>query len=181
MNAPARPHGCGRNLCRMLGSGHRTAQMENQLNRRKPHEFSCPRRGPLLPGAVPEEAYNVIVGNPLNGPARFCHECGTCLRPAVASLAAAGHGHAPFSSRQFFARGAGADALAELAYAIAEEANILKHLRNEPAWREAALDARAAALQLTAKAEQDGLHAARDELKNIRSRCNACHQAFQRR
>jgi hypothetical protein len=74
----------------------------------------------------------------------------------------------------------GADELMQLAYALAEGTNVVRHLRLDDAWREAAREARDAALRVAAKAERDDIAGARAELKSVRNRCEACHQAFKR-
>ena len=70
--------------------------------------------------------------------------------------------------------------LAQLAYTLAEGANLAQHLRRDAAWRQAAVETRDAALQVAKQAEGVDQEAARGELKNLRQRCEACHQTFKR-
>jgi hypothetical protein len=72
-----------------------------------------------------------------------------------------------------------ADELEQLAYAIAEGANMAKHLRADSRWQQAAVDTRQTALEVAEKARAD-LQAARLQLKNVYTRCEACHQGFKR-
>ncbi|MBI3466567.1 MAG: hypothetical protein HY000_26435 [Planctomycetes bacterium] len=73
-----------------------------------------------------------------------------------------------------------ADELAQLAYTLAEVANIAQHLRREAAWHQAAVETREAALQVAKQVDGNNLDAARAGLKNVRQRCEACHQTFKR-
>jgi hypothetical protein len=66
------------------------------------------------------------------------------------------------------------------AYTLAEEMNVVAHLRANASWRTMALETRAAALQAASSARQNDLTAARQALKNVRSRCDACHHDYKR-
>ena len=73
-----------------------------------------------------------------------------------------------------------ADELTQLAYTLAEVSNLAQHLRRDSAWHQAAVETREAALQVAKQVDGNNLDAARAELKNVRQRCEACHQTFKR-
>ena len=67
-----------------------------------------------------------------------------------------------------------------LAYALAEEANVVYFLRADPRWRQKSLEVRDAALVVAERARANDLDSVRRELKNVYNRCEACHQGFKR-
>ncbi len=71
--------------------------------------------------------------------------------------------------------------LANLAQAIAEEANVVYYLRDGDQWHKTALDVREAALQVSKKAQADDLDGARTALKGVYRSCEACHDGFRKR
>jgi hypothetical protein len=70
--------------------------------------------------------------------------------------------------------------LAQIAYAVAEEANAAQFLRSDARWRQSFRDVRAAALDVADKAKGKELAAAGSALKIVRQRCDVCHQAYKR-
>jgi hypothetical protein len=70
--------------------------------------------------------------------------------------------------------------LAQIAYAVAEEANAAQFLRSDARWRQSFRDVRAAALDVADKAKGKELAAAGLGLKIVRQRCDVCHQAYKR-
>jgi hypothetical protein len=70
--------------------------------------------------------------------------------------------------------------LAQIAYAVAEEANAAQFLRSDARWRQSFRDVRAAALDVADKAKGKELAAASSALKIVRQRCDVCHQAYKR-
>ncbi len=67
-----------------------------------------------------------------------------------------------------------------MASAIAEEVNVVAHLRDDARWQRAAGEVREIALRVAAEAKGDDLAQARADLKTIYNRCQACHEAFRR-
>lgn len=63
----------------------------------------------------------------------------------------------------------------QLTQAVAAEANAAAYLRTEQGWRKEALAVRDAALQAAAQAKGNDLAAARLAAKNMRQRCETCH------
>jgi hypothetical protein len=72
------------------------------------------------------------------------------------------------------------DELSAMAYSIAEATHAARFLRNDPEWRERASDAREAALKVATLKPDTDLKVARQELKNVFERCQACHKVFKR-
>lgn len=70
--------------------------------------------------------------------------------------------------------------LEAFAFAIAEESNFVSQLRADPRWRKSAIDVRDAALAVVHEAQGNKLDVARQALKNVYQRCEACHQGFKR-
>jgi hypothetical protein len=70
------------------------------------------------------------------------------------------------------------DELSAMTYAIAEATNIAQFLRSEPEWRERAGDVREAAVKVAKLKADTDLKVARQELKNVYERCQACHKVF---
>lgn len=70
--------------------------------------------------------------------------------------------------------------LANLAYAIAEEANAVAHLRTEGSWQKIAAEVSGKALDVATKAERNDLQAARAGLKSVYGHCEACHEISRR-
>jgi hypothetical protein len=64
-------------------------------------------------------------------------------------------------------------------YTIAEATNAARLLRYDPEWRERAGAAREAALEVAALKPDTDLKVARQQLKNVDERCQACHKVFQ--
>jgi hypothetical protein len=72
------------------------------------------------------------------------------------------------------------DELTALAYTIAEGTNVAQFLRNDPGWRDRAGEVREAAVKVAILKPDTDLKVARQELKNVYERCQACHKAFKR-
>lgn len=70
--------------------------------------------------------------------------------------------------------------LEDLAYTLAEGANALRSQRGEARWRQAAQDVREAALVTAGKAHKGQLEPARQSLKTVYQRCEACHESYKR-
>lgn len=66
------------------------------------------------------------------------------------------------------------------AFAIAEESNLVSLLRSDPRWRKSAIEVRDAALEVVREVQGNKLDVARQALKNVYQRCEACHQGFKR-
>lgn len=72
------------------------------------------------------------------------------------------------------------DELVLMAFTIAETANAVQLLRDESSWRERAGAVRDAALEVAALKPDADLKVARQQLKNVYERCQACHKEFKR-
>jgi hypothetical protein len=72
------------------------------------------------------------------------------------------------------------DELAPIVYTIAEGTNVARFLRDDPSWREHAGQAREAAIKVAMLKSDTDLKVARQELKNVYERCQACHKTFRR-
>jgi hypothetical protein len=72
------------------------------------------------------------------------------------------------------------DELNAMTYVIAETTNVVQFLKSDSDWRERACDVRDAALKVARLKSDTDLKVARQELKNVYERCQACHQAFRR-
>jgi hypothetical protein len=70
--------------------------------------------------------------------------------------------------------------LENLAYLIAEGANASQYLRPDAAWRKRAVEVRETALAMAKQAHDEGLGPARQALKGVFQRCEACHQDAKR-
>jgi len=67
-----------------------------------------------------------------------------------------------------------------LAQIIAEEANVISHLRADGPWRKSAIELRETALGAAKHAGAGDLESARSELKKVYAHCAFCHQGFKR-
>jgi hypothetical protein len=72
-----------------------------------------------------------------------------------------------------------ADEFQALVYTLAEEANIVSQLRKEPSWRQMAYSVRDTALAAAKESRQD-LTKAKQTLRTVYPRCEACHNANRR-
>ncbi|HEV8058330.1 MAG TPA: hypothetical protein VGP68_00535 [Gemmataceae bacterium] len=72
-----------------------------------------------------------------------------------------------------------ADDFEAIALTLAEEANVVAFLKNEPRWRQMAFAVREVALA-AAKESQQNPTKARQTLRTIYPRCESCHRAYQR-
>jgi hypothetical protein len=70
--------------------------------------------------------------------------------------------------------------LENLAYLVAEGANASQYLRPDAAWRKRAVEVRETALAVAKQAHDEGLGPARQALKGVFQRCEACHQDAKR-
>jgi hypothetical protein len=68
----------------------------------------------------------------------------------------------------------------QLAFVLAEEANVILHQRPDANWKQTALETREEALTVAALARGNDLERARIKLKDVYNRCEACHQGFKR-
>lgn len=71
--------------------------------------------------------------------------------------------------------------MSNLAYVLAEGANLASHLRSDARWREAAIGMRDAAVRVAETAQKNDLDAARAELKRVYNQCESCHQRSRKR
>lgn len=70
--------------------------------------------------------------------------------------------------------------LKDLAFTLAEGANALTYQRADARWRQAAREVRESALAAASKAHAGELEPARQALKGVYQRCEACHQGYKR-
>lgn len=70
--------------------------------------------------------------------------------------------------------------LEELAWALAEEANAVAHVRSDARWQKLARDMQSAAMDTIEATKSKDLAKARQVLKNVYVRCEACHQGYKR-
>lgn len=68
--------------------------------------------------------------------------------------------------------------LSNMLLTIAEGANVARVMRSDPVWQERATAVREAALKAAQLKPDADLQLARQELKNVYERCQACHKAY---